>query len=112
MRIVPISVALAVTTALIPIMARPAHAAVEERVYVETAVDSDRNGRPDRIAIDISRPTGGGQLPVIFEHSPYRTPLNNVPNHGVDVDRLPQEGLLTAQSAGTAGARPVPGLPG
>ncbi len=113
MRILPASVILAVTVALVPVLPAPAYAVVEERVFVETTVDSDRNGRPDRVAIDISRPDGGGQVPIIFEHSPYRTPLNNVPNHGVDVDRLPQDTLLAGfPSLRLALPRPVPDLPG
>ncbi|GAA1335738.1 Xaa-Pro dipeptidyl-peptidase [Saccharothrix algeriensis] len=92
--------------------APPPSVAVEQRVYVESAVDSDRDGRPDRIALDISRPAGAGRYPVVFEHSPYRTGLNTVPMHWVDVDRLPQEDLFGV----TAGRHPVraasPNLPG
>ncbi|WP_433260768.1 Xaa-Pro dipeptidyl-peptidase [Actinosynnema sp. CS-041913] len=72
----------------------PAAAVVEQRVYVESTVDSDHDGRPDRIALDIARPSGTGRYPVVFEHSPYRTGTGTVPMHPVDVARLPQEGLF------------------
>jgi len=84
--------------------ATPAQAAtgfVEERVYVETTVDTDGNGRPDRVAIDISRPAGSEKVPSIFEHSPYRKGLNDVPNYGVDVNKLPQD---SARRPGVAGS--------
>ncbi|PPK65312.1 Xaa-Pro dipeptidyl-peptidase [Actinokineospora auranticolor] len=90
----------------------PGFAMVEERVYVETGVDTDNNGRPDRVAIDISRPAGAARVPVVFEHSPYAKGLNTAANHSVTVDRLPQEGLFPAALAATGPvARPVPDLP-
>ncbi|GIJ20610.1 Xaa-Pro dipeptidyl-peptidase [Micromonospora lutea] len=69
--------------------------AIEERVYVETTVDTDGDGRLDRVAIDISRPretaTAGFKVPVIFEHSPYRKDVwYDVPYPSVLVDELPQ----------------------
>lgn len=89
-------------------------AVIEERVYVETTVDSDNNGRPDRVAIDIARTSGATNLPVVFEHSPYRDGLNNYPNHNVNVDRLPQEDIFGASSSGfgTSAKKAVPDLPG
>ncbi len=87
---------------------------IEERVYVETQVDSDRNGRKDRVAIDISRPAGTTRVPVVFEHSPYREGLNDAANYGVNVDRLPQESLsnaLTSAAAGLARSKAMPDLP-
>ncbi|WP_020525340.1 Xaa-Pro dipeptidyl-peptidase [Catelliglobosispora koreensis] len=110
----------AVTLALIlpftagPVKPAAALAVTEERVYVETTVDSDHNGRPDRVAIDIARTTGATNLPVVFEHSPYRSPLNNAPNHNVNVDRLPQEDLfgIAGSSPRIDAARAVPDLPG
>ncbi|MCO1574343.1 Xaa-Pro dipeptidyl-peptidase [Crossiella sp. SN42] len=89
-------------------------AVLEQRVYVESTVDSDRNGRPDRIAIDIARPSGSAKVPVIFEHSPYRSGLGKVPFHPVNVDRLPQEGLFpaTRSDADPLVRKAVPDLPG
>ncbi|GIG59939.1 hypothetical protein Lfu02_43110 [Longispora fulva] len=87
-------------------------AAIEERVYVETTVDSDHDGRPDRVALDIARPADGAKVPVIFEHSPYRTGLNAVTNHDVNVDRLPQETALAGPGDGPTVLKAMPDLPG
>ena len=49
--------------------------AIEETLYVETTVDSDHDGRRDRVRIRISRRARrrqGYKVPVVFEHSPYR----------------------------------------
>ncbi|CCH29592.1 Xaa-Pro dipeptidyl-peptidase [Actinosynnema sp. NPDC047251] len=91
----------------------PSAAAVEERVFVESTVDSDHDGRPDRIALDIARPAGTGRYPVVFEHSPYRTGLGSPPMYQVNVDRLPQEGLFGAAAGGRGAVRVAsPNLPG
>ena len=64
-------------------------------MFVQTRLDTDRDGRRDRIRIRISRPretkTRGIDVPVIFEHSPYRGDLGNAHNHDVDVQALPQD---------------------
>jgi X-Pro dipeptidyl-peptidase len=69
--------------------------AIEETLYVQTRLDSDRDGRRDRVRIRVSRPgeteSQGINVPVIFEHSPYRGDLGSPPNHDVDFDRLPQD---------------------
>ena len=55
--------------------------AIEEVVFVETTLDTDGDGARDRIRIRISRPgetrTEGIDVPVIFEHSPYRGEFGN-----------------------------------
>jgi hypothetical protein len=83
--------------------------AVEETVFVETELDSDRDGRRDRVRIRISRPreteTLGYKVPVVFEHSPYRGDFGPIENHPVDFDRLPQESLFGGDRAGAAAAR-------
>lgn len=93
-------------------------AQIEERVYVESSVDSNGDGRLDRIAIDIARPSTGGPFPVVFEQSPYRNGLANAANHGVNVSALPQENLFPlvpgappTADPGVNVARPVPDLP-
>jgi X-Pro dipeptidyl-peptidase len=105
--------------------------AIEEVVFVESEVDSDGDGARDRIRIRISRPgeteSQAIKVPVVFEHSPYRGDLGGLPNHPVDVDRLPQESAgrdfraaasrRTARSArakarARARARMIPDLPG
>ncbi|GGK78122.1 Xaa-Pro dipeptidyl-peptidase [Mangrovihabitans endophyticus] len=62
-------------------------AAIRERVWVQAPVDSDGDGRRDRVAVRIIRPRDPGRrVPVIFQPSPYYAGLNNVPNHD-DIDR-------------------------
>jgi X-Pro dipeptidyl-peptidase len=72
--------------------------AVEQRVWVETPLDTDHDGRLDRVVADISRPretdTEGCKVPVIFEQSPYRKGVwSDVPYPSVLVDQLPQTSL-------------------
>ena len=71
--------------------------AIEQTVFVETELDSDDDGRLDRVRIRISRPretrTLGYKVPVVFEHSPYRGDLGPAENHEVDFQFLPQEFL-------------------
>ena len=102
--------------------------AIEEVVYVESEVDSDRDGARDLIRVRISRPREaaehGYKLPVIFEHSPYRGDTGEPLNHAVDFDDLPQEqgagaGALRQAETGRgersrrgAGAGPRADLPG
>jgi X-Pro dipeptidyl-peptidase len=105
--------------------------AIEEVVFVESEVDSDGDGARDRIRIRISRPgeteSQGIEVPVVFEHSPYRGDLGGLPNHPVDVDRMPQESeggddddraaasrqsARSARARARASARQIPDLPG
>ena len=88
--------------------------AIEQTVFVETVLDSDRDGRRDRVRIRISRPreteTLGYKVPVVFEHSPYRGDFGPIENHAVDFDTLPQESLFdddrnAARSARAARSR-------
>jgi X-Pro dipeptidyl-peptidase len=69
--------------------------AIEETLYVQTRLDTDRDGRRDRVRIRVSRPgeteTQGIRVPVVFEHSPYRGDLGAPANHDVDFDLLPQD---------------------
>lgn len=71
--------------------------AVQETVSIETTVDTDNDGRRDRVHAHIVRPgeteTGELRVPVILEESPYFFGVNPVENHNVDVPRLPQEDL-------------------
>ncbi|GGK12770.1 Xaa-Pro dipeptidyl-peptidase [Pilimelia terevasa] len=100
----------ALTAVLVPaaVLAVPSAAAaapyLAERVFVETQVDSDGNGRKDRVAIDINRPASG-KVPVVLEHTPYKDGLNDAANHNVDVGKLPQE---TSFVDGEVPLRPKP----
>jgi X-Pro dipeptidyl-peptidase len=79
--------------------------AIEQTVFVETPLDTDADGRRDRVRIRISRPgetaSQGIDVPVVFEHSPYRGDLGNPPNHPVDVDDLPQGRAALANLPGS-----------
>lgn len=47
---------------------------VREHLWVETEFDSDFDGKPDRVHVDVTRPgatTSGLQVPVVYETSPY-----------------------------------------
>ncbi|MGW1321683.1 Xaa-Pro dipeptidyl-peptidase [Streptomyces antibioticus] len=57
---------------------RPVHSyehAIREAVWVDTGLDGDGDGRPDRVAVDIVRPREpaerGRKVPVIMDASPY-----------------------------------------
>lgn len=54
--------------------------AIIEHLFVETTVDSDRDGELDRVAIEVMRPNTepGVKVPVIFEMSPYRGGSNPI----------------------------------
>ena len=69
--------------------------AIQETLYVQTRLDTNRDGRRDRVRVRISRPgeteTEHIKVPVVFEHSPYRGHLGFPRNHDVDFDLLPQD---------------------
>ena len=48
---------------------------IREDLWVETTFDTDGDGKPDRMHVDVTRPsqteTEGLKLPVIYESSPY-----------------------------------------
>src|SRR5437868_4039857 len=65
--------------------------AIKQTVFVEVAgTDSDSDGKPDRVAVDILRPKEteqGLKVATIMEASPYYAGGDDsVPNHPVDVD--------------------------
>ncbi|MFS0862363.1 Xaa-Pro dipeptidyl-peptidase [Fredinandcohnia sp. 179-A 10B2 NHS] len=79
---------------------------ITERIYVETTVDSDRDGKLDRVRADIIRPKEteqGLKVPVIYEMTPYRSGIKNVPVYDVDVELndVPKKG-----KAGENGGKP------
>ena len=61
---------------------------VNHELWVESNFDSDNDGKPDRIHVDVSRPTEtdteGLKVPVIFEDSPYYAGGSASPNCAVD----------------------------
>lgn len=50
---------------------------IREVVYVETRVDSDRDGLPDLIKVSIIRPTFNGKIPAVMTASPYHQGTND-----------------------------------
>ena len=48
---------------------------IRERLWVETEFDSDKDGRKDRVFVDVTRQrqteTEGLKVPVVYESSPY-----------------------------------------
>lgn len=86
--------------------------AIVERVFVETSVDSDQDGKLDRVRADIIRPREtdqGLKVPVIYEMSPYRSGIRNVPVYDVDVElhSVPKKGNKPSEKGS-----PLANLPG
>lgn len=77
--------------------------AVKQTVFVEVAgVDSDNDGKTDRVAVDVLRPKEteqGLKVPTIMEASPYYAGIRDIPMHTVDVDENGNP-LPTARAAG------------
>src|SRR5688572_13589597 len=48
---------------------------IRQNLWVETDIDSDRDGRPDRVHVDVTRPgqtaSEGLKVPVVYSSSPY-----------------------------------------
>ncbi len=61
---------------------------IREEVWIETPVDSDGDGRNDRVHAEVTRlretETAGLKSPVVYEVSPYYAGGNPVTNHNVD----------------------------
>ncbi|HRI43495.1 MAG TPA: Xaa-Pro dipeptidyl-peptidase [Fimbriimonadaceae bacterium] len=59
---------------IVPEFAKPEEW-IRERLWVETEFDSDRDGKKDRVHVDVTRQrqteTGSLRVPVIYESSPY-----------------------------------------
>ncbi|MEY8348056.1 Xaa-Pro dipeptidyl-peptidase [Bacillus cereus] len=68
--------------------------AIVENVFVETEIDSDRDGKKDRVSIKVMRPKTepGVKIPVIYEMSPYRSGIKDVPVYNVDEELYPVGG--------------------
>ncbi|MFD0919808.1 Xaa-Pro dipeptidyl-peptidase [Saccharopolyspora rosea] len=63
--------------------------AVREDLFVSAPVDSDGDGRDDRVHVRVVRPRESGQglrVPVVYQVSPYFAGGNDVPNHNVDTE--------------------------
>lgn len=68
--------------------------AIIENLFVETEVDSDRDGKKDRVSVKVMRPKTDPnvKVPVIYEMSPYRAGLKDVPVYNVDEELYAYEG--------------------
>lgn len=68
--------------------------AIVENLFVETEVDSDRDGKKDRVSVKVMRPKTDPnvKVPVIYEMSPYRAGLKDVPVYNVDEELYAYEG--------------------
>ncbi|MFD0685456.1 Xaa-Pro dipeptidyl-peptidase [Actinomadura fibrosa] len=67
--------------------------AVREKVYVETNVDSDHDGKRDRVSVYVTRPketNGGLKVASILEGSPYFAGTQDPPYHPADVTDYPR----------------------
>jgi X-Pro dipeptidyl-peptidase len=70
-----------------PVYSRSRAAWVRQELWVTTAVDSDRDGRRDRVHFEVTRPAAtrrGLKVPVIYEVSPYFAGIRDVRMHEVD----------------------------
>ncbi|GLX00442.1 Xaa-Pro dipeptidyl-peptidase [Microtetraspora sp. NBRC 16547] len=61
---------------------------IREELWIETSIDSDGDGRNDRVHAEVTRlretETAGLKSPVVYEASPYYAGGNAVENHNVD----------------------------
>ncbi|MER5460150.1 Xaa-Pro dipeptidyl-peptidase [Streptomyces sp. NPDC002668] len=81
--------------------------AVLQQVDIETATDSDGDGRRDTVRMRILRPKetdAGLKVATIIEASPYWAGGNDVPNHAVDLD---EDGLPVAAAPRLRKNRPA-----
>ncbi|RCW44010.1 X-Pro dipeptidyl-peptidase [Halopolyspora algeriensis] len=61
--------------------------AIRENLFVTAPVDSDHDGRDDRVHVQVVRPKAteqGLRVPVVYRASPYFAGGNEVSNHNVD----------------------------
>jgi len=67
--------------------------AIREKIFVETPVDSDADGKLDRVALFVTRPketNSGLKVASIVEGSPYFGGLLNPPYHPAEVTDVPR----------------------
>jgi X-Pro dipeptidyl-peptidase len=62
---------------------------VRDNLWVNAPVDSDRDGKPDLVHVEVVRPRAteqGLKVPIVYQASPYYAGGNDVANHDVDVE--------------------------
>ena len=50
---------------------------IREVVYIESRIDSDKDGLPDLVKVNIIRPTFSGRIPAVMTASPYHQGTND-----------------------------------
>ena len=72
------------------------HDVIREVVYVESRVDTDKDGLPDLVKVSIIRPRYDGQIPAVMTASPYHQGTNDKAS---DKALYKMEGELEVKSA-------------
>ena len=80
---------------------------LRQRLWVRTPVDTDGDGRRDRVSVTVTRPRrsevqGHRRLASIMLASPYNGGIRDVPNHRV---RVPLGGPRAPRETGLSGLR-------
>lgn len=77
--------------------------AIREVVYVESRVDTDKDGLPDLVKVSIIRPRYAGQIPAVMTASPYHQGTNDkasdkaLYNMNVDLEVKPAHEIEQAE---------------
>ena len=70
---------------------------ISEVVYVDTGLDTDKDGKSDLMYVSVYRPQSDKKLSTIYTISPYALGGQDVPMHNVDSDILPQDEKILGQ---------------
>lgn len=79
------------------------HDAIREVVYVESRIDSDQDGLPDLIKVNIIRPRYEGKIPAVMTASPYHQGTNDkasdkaLYNMNVDLEKKEARSIQVSQ---------------
>ena len=79
------------------------HDVIREVVYVESQIDSDQDGLPDLVKVNIIRPRYQGQIPAVMTASPYHQGTNDkasdkaLYNMNVDLEKKEARSIQVSQ---------------
>ena len=79
------------------------HDVIREVVYVESRIDSDQDGLPDLVKVNIIRPRYQGQIPAVMTASPYHQGTNDkasdkaLYNMNVDLEKKEARSIQVSQ---------------
>ena len=79
------------------------HDVIREVVYVESRIDSDQDGLPDLIKVNIIRPRYEGKIPAVMHASPYHQGTNDkasdkaLYNMNVDLEKKEARSIQVSQ---------------